>query len=192
MSKIISVPHPALRQQASLIVSADKKTEQLLANLSQTLRIQDHPKGVGLAAPQINVSKQMFVTLLSHGEDQPSVLTAFINPKIMDRSDDLILGETPADEEPRLEGCLSIPRFYGPVPRFRTITMSYFTLENEQLMEKTATFENFPARVIQHEYDHLFGILFTDYSLEYDLPVYQEDDETGKLEEIDKRVLEAF
>lgn len=190
MSTIITVPHPALRDVATTITAADKKTLELLKDLDATLRAQTKPQGVGLAAPQLAIGKQAFVTFVGPKDERQ--MQMFINPKIADHSEEVIFGETPDDEDDRLEGCLSIPGLYGPVPRFIWVDMEFQELEQGELVTKQARFSDFHARVIQHEFDHLNGVLFTDYSLEYDLPVYREDPETEKLVEIDKRILEAF
>ena len=88
-----------------------------------------------------------------------------------------------AEKEPYLEGCLSIPKIYGPVLRHQSIKIK-FSIINYQLSitEKTSVFSGFPARVIQHELDHLDGILFTDRSIQQELPIYEE--QRGKLVEI--------
>jgi len=190
MSTIITVPHLALREVATPIMVADKKTLELIKDLDATLRAQTKPQGVGLAAPQLAIGKRAFVTFL--GPKKSHQMMVFLNPIIADHSQEVIFGQTPSDEDDRLEGCLSIPGLYGPVPRFTWIEVEYQQLENGELVTKQNRFTDFHARVIQHEFDHLNGILFTDYSLEYDLPVYREDPETEKLVEIDKRILEAF
>ena len=78
------------------------------------------------------------------------------------------------------------------MPRWTEITLSYQELVEEKLIDRTQTFDNFAARVVQHEVDHLNGILFTDYSLQYDLPVYQENKKTDTLDEIDPKALEGL
>ena len=192
---IITVPHDTLRQNAQAITVVDKKTTQLLKDLDETLRHQTNPQGVGLAAPQINVSKRVFATFLARDENDENaagIMRWFINPQIIDHDEEPSFGPDP--EYPTLEGCLSIPELYGPVPRWARITLSFQVLENNELVEKQESFVQFHARVIQHELDHLNGVLFTDYSLKYDLPVYHSSNKSrsGKMTEIDKRLIEGF
>ncbi len=190
---VITVPHPTLRQIAQPLVEADKKLTNLMEELAHALRTHRNPKGVGLAAPQINVSKRMFATFLpeqGEGENAPSLLKVFINPEIVDHSEELTLG--PDEKHPLLEGCLSIPRIWGPVPRWMEVVLKYQELVDGSLVNRQATFSDFHARVVQHELDHLNGILFTDYSLRFDLPVYKGDDKLDSLVEIDKELLELF
>jgi peptide deformylase len=93
-----------------------------------------------------------------------------------------------------LEGCLSMPGLYGPVPRW-----SWIEIEFEDFVSPTSLalksqklrFEDFAARVVQHEADHLDGVLFTDYANDYDLPVYQENHK-GELVEIEDKSLLAY
>ena len=188
--KIITVPHPTLRTTATPVQEVDQKLRALVKNLTYTLSTQKNPRGVGLAANQIDVPKRVFATNVSENEQAPAKISIFINPTIADHSRGLILGPNAEDEI--LEGCLSIPALYGPVPRYSWIQLEYQIIEEDKLRPVTKKFTDFEARVIQHELDHLNGVLFTDYSLEYDLPVYRENHRTHKLEEIDKRILEAI
>jgi peptide deformylase len=190
---VITVPHPTLREVAQPVTEVDKKLLQLVAELQFTLKHHKNPQGVGLAAPQINVSKRLFATFLpdpGEGEDAPSYLRVFINPEITGHSEELTLG--PDEKHPLLEGCLSIPKIWGPVPRWQEVQLSYQELVDGLLLNRQAYFSEFYARVIQHELDHLNGILFTDYSLKFDLPVYQGSGKDESLEEIDKELLRLF
>lgn len=188
--KIITVPHPSLRQVAVPITQVDQKLKSLVRDLSSTLINQDNPRGVGLAAPQVDTLKRLFVTNITEEETSPPQLRVFINPEIIDQSQEIVLGPTPKEDV--LEGCLSIPKLYGPVPRFQWVRVQYQIVTGDELTTVVDTYTDFEARVVQHELDHLNGILFTDYSLRYDLPVYQGNSRNDKLEEIDKRILEAF
>jgi peptide deformylase len=190
---IITVPHPTLRQTAQPIDAVDKKVLQLLEELKHTLRTRKNPQGVGLAAPQIDASKRVFATFLpdqNEGEDAPSQMRIFINPEIIDHSSELTLG--PDEKHPLLEGCLSIPGLWGPIPRWIEVKLKYQEVVDGILLNREAFFSEFHARVIQHELDHLNGILFTDYSLRFDLPVYKGSDRNDSLEEIDRELLELF
>ena len=107
--------------------------------------------GIGLAANQVGSDKSIFVIDISEVEDyEDTKPIAFINPKITKRSENKVLME---------EGCLSIPDIRDEVRRPKSITIVY---HDTDLQEHTLEADGLLARVIQHEYDHLQGILFTD------------------------------
>lgn len=112
--------------------------------------------GVGLAAPQINISKRFFAVLIDDGEN---VLEFVVyNPEIIAESVQMVyLGGNG-------EGCLSVPNKYGGVLRHKKIKIrgSWYDPITKEITEETKTFSGYPSIVIQHEYDHLNGILFTD------------------------------
>jgi len=184
--KIITAPHPSLRQKAVAVKTVDKKLQFFINDLQSTLLHQSDPPGVGLAAPQVDKKYRIFCTLIAK---EPRV---FINPVINKASEAKILGENPQDKDYQLEGCLSIPQIYGPVPRSEWISLEYDVVVDQKLQRKSESFSNFPARVIQHELDHLNGILFTDYLLQYDLPAYQIGQGEKLLEIEDRKILEIF
>jgi len=196
---IIVVPNPILRAKS---VPVDMKKDikliqKLVGDLEETLEKKEHPKGVGLSSPQIGKNVRVFSTLLpasaneqEHGrpsdeEKEQAVLATYINPEIVKTSSDRTFGPDPND--PILEGCLSIPKLYGPVPRWSWVTLRYITSTQES-QEKT--FYGFFARVIQHEYDHLEGILFTDYVKKFGLPLYEM--RGTKMSEIDASIIDAL
>jgi len=189
--KIITVPHPTLRQKAEPIAKIDKKTIGWLKDMGQTLKNKKNPSGVGLSAPQVDYRKRAFATYLPtdlRDEKAPPILCYFINPVVIDHSNDITLG--PDKDQPILEGCLSIPDLWGPVPRWPWIEIEYQTFDEQgEVITQRKRFENFAGRVIQHEYDHLEGVLFTDYSLRFDLPVYTGKKRSKDLVEIDKHIL---
>lgn len=188
--EIIHIPHQSLRKVASPIEKVDKKFEKFLKNFKKILQITDNPKGVGLAGPQVKKLQRVFLTWLSDKKPPQE----HINPRILTHSDELTLGPDP--KKPRYEGCLSMPLMYGPVPRWQWVEVEYQVLDlknggNNGLRTVTDRLEDFGARVFQHEIDHLDGILFTDHSLKYNLPVFiQEEDDLVEIE--DRRILEAF
>ncbi len=143
-------------------------------SLHDTLLGARNPRGVGLAQPQIDHSWRAFATYLETSSQDNPLYRTFINPQLSDQSDKLTLGVNPRN--PDLEGCLSIPHLYGPVLRHEWITLTFRTLtkENELSDWHTETFFDFSARVMQHELDHLNGILFTDHILEQGQPLYQQ------------------
>jgi len=138
---LVFEPNPMLHKVASPVEVIDESIKQLGLDMIETMLTES---GVGLAAPQIGMLKRMFV--VSHREGAKII----INPEIYWRS-----WRKEVDEE----GCLSIPGVYGPVRRSRSIKIKY-TDENGQKHDIKAM--GFFARVIQHEFDHIEGVLFTE------------------------------
>jgi peptide deformylase len=169
----------------------DKKILQFATDLGDTLLNKRNPKGVGLAAPQVDKKWQMFATQLPLNPKDPesTQIRIFVNPVIIDRPNNFTFG--PDVDEPILEGCLSIPGIYGPVPRFPWLELEFQEIVGTELVPRREYFEAFPARVIQHEYDHLFGKLFIDYTEQYDLPLYKENEKTSKLVELEDDMIAA-
>ncbi len=183
--KIITAPHPTLRLVAKEVQVFDKKLRRFLLDLGDTLAKKENPRGVGLASVQVDKTQRAFAVVLgenNQNSNQPDI-ELFINPRISKHSREQILGLQ--NGEDRFEGCLSIPMFYGPVPRSAWIEVEYLSLSLNELrrdpqvvpQEKRQRFEDFDARVIQHEYDHLEGILFTDHILRHDLPLYIDEND---------------
>lgn len=196
---ILTVPNQILRAK-SVAVDLTKNLDLInkyIADLEETLEKKANPKGVGLSLPQIGKNLRIFSTYLPDSsntldqgrpdekEKEQAKLTTYINPEIVENSKDRTFGPDPND--PILEGCLSIPGLYGPVPRFSWVTLRYTT---PQFEEKTNKFAGFFARVIQHELDHLEGVLFTDYVLKYELPFFES--RKGKMIEIDRNIIRAL
>ena len=148
---IVSYGFPILKKKCSEIDDDFQDLEILLENMWQTMY---NAKGVGLAAPQINQPIRIFIvdTSLFQEEDDTisSLKQVFINPVILEESGEDVMFN---------EGCLSIPEIREDICRKSKITISYF---DEQFKLYTKSFEGIPARVIQHEYDHIEGVLFTD------------------------------
>lgn len=188
--KIIPVPHQTLRAVAKPVDSVNEELISFIEQLEHTLAQKENPRGVGLSAPQVDRSLRVFTTLLDDESADEETLLArtFINPQVVSTSKNKTFGDNP--KSPLLEGCLSIPLLYGPVPRFEWVEYSFQIIENGELKTRYETFYDFAARVMQHEYDHLEGVLFTDYSLEFGLPLYQE--EHGKMKLIDTKVAKKF
>jgi peptide deformylase len=195
MISIITVPHSQLRttSQAINLKRIDAKLMRFIQELASTLVNKTNPTGVGLSAIQVNQPFRMFFTYLPSDPSLPSQkwtsenlrLTLFINPSYTYLSPDMTFGDDP--KRPLLEGCLSIPHLYGPVERHRVIKAKYYTFNIQTdvdylkfnslnhippLIESEIELSDFPARVFQHEYDHLEGVLFTDYTLKHQLPLY--------------------
>lgn len=144
--------HPVLRKVAKDIDKDYPELEKFMADMWDTMYYSD---GVGLAAPQVGRSIRMFVLdCSSFAEDEPELegfKKMFINAEITERT---------GEEWVMSEGCLSIPGLNEDVKRPETITIEYFD-ENWEFHEET--YSGFAARVIQHEYDHLEGKMFTDH-----------------------------
>lgn len=141
----------ALRKATTDITADYPELKELIANMYETMTKAD---GVGLAAPQVGLSIRLFVIDLSAlGEDDDKYKDyrkTFINPEIISFSEDTCSYE---------EGCLSLPEIHENVIRSSEILIRY---RDEQFVEHEERFNDFAARVIQHEYDHLEGKVFTD------------------------------
>lgn len=182
MNKILTYPHQELRQKSEEITSVDRHVRRLIKDLETTLI--HHEIGVGLAAPQIGINRRAFAICEIDQHDQKSHFQYFLNPTIEVSEQPVTLGVNGADR-PDLEGCLSVPHIYAPVWRAPKIKLRYQIIIDDQLVDQTEEFINFPARIVQHEFDHLDGILFIDRVLEQGTPIYFED-KKGKLTEITK------
>lgn len=138
-----------LRKKAQLVKNVDYMTVELIKNMFDTMH---NANGIGLAATQVGVDQSIFIVDLSQVEgyekSKPMVL---INPKIIDVSDKKSVIE---------EGCLSIPNIRYEVERPESIYINYF---DTNLKEYTIEADKLLARVMQHEQDHLNGVLFTDH-----------------------------
>ena len=156
--KVARMGHPVLRTKARAIERADIKSSIVQKLIDDMIETMAEYHGVGLAAPQVHEGLRVFVAALDAGDetDGPSEPIAIINPEI-----------TPVTTEvvEDWEGCLSIPDIRGRVPRAREIKVRAFDRQGDRI-ELHAT--NFSARVIQHETDHLDGILFFDRMKAFD------------------------
>lgn len=137
---------PILREQAATVKRFDENLARLVEDMFETMY---HYKGVGLAAPQIAIPKSIVVLDAGDGERH-----ALINPKIV-FADGL---------EVDVEGCLSVPGVYGEVERYAQIRVHAQDLKGERLEIEAS---EFLARVLQHELDHLQGVLFVDKVIRY-------------------------
>ncbi len=176
MAQIVSAPHPVLSKIASEYVfeKNDKFLPAILKEMENALLEASDPKGVGLAAPQIGRGISMFITKPSDNAE----ISVFINPKII--KSDPIPKNTPKDEKKakKLEGCLSLPSIWGVVKRSPGVTLSYY---DHLGRKKTKRFTGFMATIVQHEVDHLNGILFPKRVLEQRGALYKSSkDEKGQ------------
>ncbi len=186
---VITAPHPTLRKVAKPVNKVDKKLLQNIKLLIDSLILEKDPEGVGLAFPQINKSISGFAYRPDKNKKKAGSVQVFFNPKIIAHSNDLVLGRKP--KKPDLEGCLSVPRFFGAVPRWSWVEMEYQIVEDSKLVTHKQLFKDYKARIVQHEIDHLNGILFTDHVLKHNLPIYLvENDQLIPFE--DKELLKSF
>lgn len=133
-----------LRQKCSKITKFDKRLNNTINNMIKTMLFNE---GFGIAAPQVGLNIRLFVALVD------KKLKVFINPEIISMSEETNLNH---------EGCLSIQDTDGLVPRSNSITIRYFDGKKFQ----RETYNDFDARVIQHEFDHIEGILYIDKAIE--------------------------
>jgi peptide deformylase len=151
--------NPILRQKSDIVREITKKTVKLIKDMQETMLKN---KGVGLAAPQVGINERIILVTL----DSKKILP-MINPRILDSSAETAVAE---------EGCLSLPGEWGNVRRHEEITVEFMTFKGQKTVMK---FSDFEAREIQHEIDHLDGVLFTDYMDEGDITL---DDVSGRME----------
>lgn len=211
LMKILTVPNPALTQKARPVGKIDAKIRRIIAEMRKALAASKI--GVGLAAPQIGIPLQIFIvahkshkTHVSH-ESHKSHKThesykplVFLNPQITYRGPTSVLANYQAlkrksnlrkpPQRPRpaglhgtatnLEGCLSLPNVWGKVNRAYPLKLKYL---NEKGERKQRTFRGFLATIVQHEVDHLNGILFTEHVLSQGKKLYRQvkDKKTGKV-----------
>ncbi len=147
--EIVTLPDPVLRRKARKVTVFDKEFQTLVDDMIETLRAAP---GVGLAAPQVNVSQRLIVVEYGDDEDEsvPKRLFVVANPEIVLASAEMELGT---------EACLSIPGLVGDVERHAQITVKGLTRHGKPTKVKV---EGWLARIFQHEIDHVDGVLFTD------------------------------
>lgn len=147
---IIAYGHPVLKKECEDIVKGETDVKGLAESMFDTMH---KAQGIGLAAPQIGKSIRMFIADATPLEDEEigDWKQVFINPEII---------EEDGDDWTFEEGCLSIPDIREDVIRPEKLKIQYY---DENWEEHTEEFEGMKARIIQHEYDHIEGILFTDH-----------------------------
>jgi peptide deformylase len=141
--KVVKFPDPVLAARTKEVKSITAEDRKLVLDMIDTMYAEN---GVGLAANQVGISKQIFVASADQVRGQELV---FFNPRIV-RSEGVIK---------EFEGCLSVPEFYEPVKRAKRVWMRATTLEGKEVEVKG---EGLLSRIFQHEIDHLNGILFID------------------------------
>lgn len=189
MYKLVTTPNEILANVSKPVEKFDKKLYQILKEMEETLRNTSDPIGVGLAAPQVNLPIRIFQLR----PDENSDVRSFINPEIISISEEandfttqsgrkkkaIDEGRIPPPKGKRLlEGCLSIPNIWGYVQRRKGVNLKY---QDENGTTHEEVFTGFPAIIVQHEMDHLNGILFTKRVMEQNEKFYKSHkDENGE------------
>lgn len=151
-SNIVQLGNPTLRQSAERIETV--QDPDLQAFIDELLQTMTQAGGVGIAAPQVGILKQL-VIIASRPTPRyphaPEMLpTPMLNPKLVKHSD---------ETEKGWEGCLSVPGIRGLVPRYKSVTIDYLDRDGQPQRQ---ILQDFVARIFQHEYDHLQGVVFVD------------------------------
>jgi len=142
---IITYPHPTLRYSSKTIRRVDAELRRIVQEMFELMY---EAKGVGLAATQVDLPLRFFIVNLESDPTKADEMI-YINP---------VISHAKGSEEAE-EGCLSLPGLYGPVRRPKQVRISAFNLAGEEIREDAT---GLLARVVQHEFDHLNGVLFTD------------------------------
>jgi len=175
--QILTTPHPFLKHRAKPLQVWDKKTAKEVRQMAEILKHTVNPKGVGLAATQVGLDKRLFILL----DEEKQTTKVFVNPKIISISQKMLSSVYKKKKDRWLEGCLSIPKIWGFVDRSFSIKLQYqvpvLATENWQLKTVSEDFTDVSSAYIQHEVDHLDGILFTDRIIEQKGQILRETDD---------------
>lgn len=176
IQKIVQSGDPILRLTCKPVIKIDKKIKDLIKDLKDTLEIQKDPEGVGLAAPQIGKNLRIFAI------NYKDLKRIVINPKII-KIKPLVKSSPKKDTDKQeiLEGCLSLPYYYGPLKREPYVKIKYLDEFGKEIVEE---FKGFDAQIIMHEIDHLNGVLFIDHLLKQNKKLFKldKDDEWEEVE----------
>jgi peptide deformylase len=148
--KVARMGHPVVRERARPLDKSDIKSAAIQKLIDDMIDTMHEYHGVGLAAPQVHEGLRVFVALLDEDPDAKSEAVVIINPEIAPNGSAI---------EEGWEGCLSIPDIRGMVPRYTDILLRALDRAGRTI---ELPLKNFPARVAQHETDHLDGVLFFD------------------------------
>jgi len=168
LKEIVTFPDPFLRLKAKPVKKFDKELQTLIDDMFETMRAEP---GVGLAAPQIGESMRLVVIEYAEepeDEDAPEPKPkryVLVNPEITQKSEEMVEG---------MEGCLSVPGLIGTVDRHKKVTVKALTRHGKPQKVKA---EGWMARIIQHELDHLDGVLYIDRANEIYEPASEDADE---------------
>ena len=175
--KIIHTPNDVLLKKAARVEKITPEVTKIIEEMKTTLKGSNI--GIGLAAPQVGISLQLFLAAptLQEKRKTPAPINVFINPEIMS-----YIGDVVKPDDKALEGCLSIPDVWGPVSRYQIVKLKYM---DETGKVRSKTFTGLMATIVQHEVDHLNGVLFTHHVVEQNGRLFRVNKETEKLEEIE-------
>src|SRR5579864_2179006 len=148
LREILVVPDPLLKKVSARVDVVDDELRALMDDMLETMYAAP---GIGLAAIQVGVAKRVIVIDLARGADEPRAPRYFVNPEILWRSEETV---------PYEEGCLSVPDIYDEVERPAKVRIRYLNYHGETIEEDA---EGVYAVCIQHEMDHLNGVLFIDH-----------------------------
>ncbi|MGD0522997.1 MAG: peptide deformylase [Candidatus Microgenomates bacterium] len=160
--KIIRSGDPRLAAISKPVLKIDKKILKIRSDLEDTLKAQKDPEGVGLAACQIGVNLRMFAMI-----DKNQIKT-LINPELLTAKP--TTKKSTKVKNKILEGCLSLPNYYSPITRNYQARVKYTDYRGKEIIE---TFTGMSAQIIQHEIDHLNGIIFVQRLIEQKKPLYE-------------------
>ena len=161
--KVARMGHPVLRTKARTVDKSELKSPVVQQFIDSMIDTMYEYSGVGLAAPQVHESLRVFVAMLDPDGRGEGDAVAFVNPEITTLGDQTVEG---------WEGCLSIPEIRGRVPRAQHIKISALDRHGKRF---ELELKDFPARVVQHETDHLDGVLFLDRMNTFDSLTYLEE-----------------
>jgi peptide deformylase len=167
--EVITEGDGRLRQKSIKIRKVDEELRRLAADMFETMH--DH-RGVGLAAPQVGILRRLIVIGLPEDleeEGSPAAEMALVNPEIVRAT----------GRQVATEGCLSIPNWYGDVPRAKHVTVKARDLNDKEVRIKAS---GYLARILQHEIDHLEGVLFLDRVEDRATLHHLSDEELAELE----------
>jgi peptide deformylase len=148
--KVARMGHPVLRRRGRALDKSDLKNPLMQKFFDDMIETMYEYHGVGLAAPQVHEGLRVFVAMLDEEPGDESEATVVVNPEIVPNAQAI---------EEGWEGCLSIPDIRGMVPRYTDITVKALDRNGKNVELRL---QGFPARVAQHETDHLDGVLFFD------------------------------
>ena len=174
MFKILVTPNAKLLEKSEKLTRFDRKLSKEISEMKKTLDATQDPIGVGLAAPQVGTLKRFFLAKPKYN------IFVFINPEILEASgveipsftnSPKIEAKKPAGSKKKLlEGCLSVPNIWGNVARKKEIKLKYQDVKGNIHIENI---KGFLAIIVQHELDHLNGVLFTKRVLEQKEQLYR-------------------
>jgi peptide deformylase len=161
--KVARMGHPVLREKARPVDKSELKNATIQYFIDSMVDTMHEYSGVGLAAPQVHEGLRIFVAMLDPDGGGDGDALTFVNPEIM------VVGDLAVEG---WEGCLSIPEVRGRVPRAQHIRVSALDRHGKRF---ELELKDFPARVVQHETDHLDGVLFLDRMRSFESLSYLEE-----------------